>query len=64
MYHFRFASLSFLAVTLSLTNPLHSEPPPAQIDLGKFQQATQIDNVVVPVPAEIFLVLDKIGTPN
>ncbi len=51
-------------VFASLATPLLAEKPPAQIDLSQFQQATQIDNVIVPVPAEIFVVLDKIGTPN
>lgn len=51
-------------VLASASVPLFAEAPPAQIDLSQFQQATQIDNVIVPVPAEIFLVLDKIGTPN
>ncbi|HEX8371315.1 MAG TPA: hypothetical protein VF585_00925 [Chthoniobacterales bacterium] len=53
-----------LAVLLTSAAPVWAEPPPAQIDLKQFQQATQIDNVIVPVPAEIFLVLDKIGTVN
>lgn len=56
---------SFLTLTLfSTLLSAQAEKPPAQIDLSQFQQATQIDNVVVPVPAEIFLVLDKIGNPN
>ncbi len=61
MHYFRFPLV--VAAIASLAT-LHSETPPAQIDLKQFQQATQIDNVIVPVPAEIFLVLDKIGTPN
>ena len=56
--------LALVVTAIVSAAPLHSETPPAQIDLKQFQQATQIDNVIVPVPAEIFLVLDKIGTPN
>jgi len=61
MNYFR---LALLLPLFSLASPARAATPPAQIDLSQFQQATQIDNVVVPVPAEIFLVLDKIGTPN
>jgi hypothetical protein len=37
--------------------------PPAAIDLSKFPAAA-VDEVVVPVPSEIFSVLDKLGSPN
>ncbi len=63
MHHFRAAAFLVL-VLLTSALPLRAAAPPAQIDLKQFQQGTQIDNVIVPVPAEIFLVLDKIGTPN
>jgi len=33
------------------------------IDLAKFPAAS-VDDVVVPVPSEVFLVLDKLGSPN
>src|SRR4029077_2808175 len=36
---------------------------PSQIDLRKFP-ATQLDDVVVPLPSEVFNVLDKLGAPN
>lgn len=36
---------------------------PQSIDLSKFP-AAQVENIVVPVPSEVFLVLDKLGTPN
>ena len=36
---------------------------PTQIDLSKFPAAA-VDDVVVPVPSEIFIVLDKLGSPN
>src|SRR5262249_57798273 len=39
------------------------EPVPNQIDLRKFP-ATQLDEVVVPLPSEVFNVLDKLGAPN
>jgi hypothetical protein len=38
-------------------------PPPERIDLTKFP-ATQLDEVVVPLPSEVFNVLDKLGSPN
>lgn len=42
-----------------------AEPPPQKIDVSKLPgQAAVIDNVVVPLPSEIFKVLDKLGTPN
>jgi hypothetical protein len=41
----------------------YCDNPPNQIDLSKFP-ATQLDDVVVPLPSEIFNVLDKLGTPN
>jgi len=37
--------------------------PPAKIDVSQFP-ATMVDDVVVPVPSEIFSVLDKLGSPN
>lgn len=40
-------------------------PPPAQIDVERLpSQAKVIDRVVVPVPNEIFAVLDKLGKPR
>jgi len=40
-----------------------AEEPPQQIDLSKFP-AKSVEDVVVPVPSEIFNVLDKLGDPN
>jgi hypothetical protein len=40
-----------------------AQKPEKTIDLGQFPADT-IDNVVVPVPSEIFTVLDKLGNPN
>lgn len=44
---------------------LLADNPPKQIDLGKLPAQTKmIDNVVVPVPSEVFSALDKFGSPN
>ena len=53
---------SMAAAALS---PLGAQnPPPAKIDINSLPpQASVIDNVVVPVPSEVFGVLDKIGRP-
>lgn len=40
-----------------------AEKPAKKIDLGEFPADT-VDDVVVPVPSEIFMVLDKLGNPN
>lgn len=48
---------------LALASSLAQSPPAAQIDLSKFPAAA-VDEVVVPVPSEIFSVLDKLGSPN
>lgn len=40
-----------------------AQEPPRSIDLSKFPAAA-VDDVVVPVPSEIFNVLDKLGSPN
>ena len=37
--------------------------PPRRIDVGSLP-ATVVDEVVVPVPSEVFSVLDKLGAPN
>lgn len=39
------------------------EQPPAKIDVGALP-AKIVDDVVVPVPTEVFGVLDKLGSPN
>jgi len=43
--------------------PLHADNPPKKIALSDFPAAA-VDEVVVPVPSEIFAVLDKLGNPN
>src|ERR1700740_1582896 len=52
------ATTLFLAAMTSF-----GEAPPSHIDLSKFP-ATQLDDVVVPLPSEVFNVLDKLGSPN
>jgi hypothetical protein len=41
------------------------DEPKQHIDVGRLpQQATLVDDVIVPVPSEVFGVLDKLGSPN
>src|SRR6478609_8963665 len=54
--------LAGVAVFLSAISG-YGETPPSHIDLSKFP-ATQLDAIVVPLPSEVFNVLDKLGTPN
>lgn len=42
---------------------LFAETAPKQIDLSQFP-AESVEDVVVPVPSEVFNVLDKLGSPN
>lgn len=51
------------AMAFVAAGALFAEEPEAQIDLSKFPAAS-VENVVVPVPSEIFSVLDKLSTPN
>ncbi len=52
-----------LLVLGSLCSLDRAEAPPRQIDLSRFP-ATRLDDVVVPLPSEVFNVLDKLGTPD
>jgi len=53
------------AVLLSLNAPAFAQSePPKKIDIGSLSAATLVDEVVVPVPSEVFSVLDKLGSPN
>ena len=55
---------ALLLVLATLSAPAFAEPP-AHIDVGNLPAQTKmIDQVVVPVPSEIFGVLDKLGKPN
>jgi hypothetical protein len=54
-----------LALTLAAISPFALAEPAARIDVSKLpQQSQMIDEVVVPVPSEIFGVLDKLGKPH
>ncbi|MEO6848651.1 MAG: hypothetical protein ABI443_13050 [Chthoniobacterales bacterium] len=52
-----------IALCLFAATLTYAEEAQTQIDLSKFPAAS-VDNVVVPVPSEIFVVLDKLGTPD
>lgn len=55
----------FVFLFLAVTGSLRASDPPQHIDIGKLpDQAKLVDNVIVPVPSEIFSVLDKLGSPN
>jgi hypothetical protein len=42
-----------------------ADEPKQHIDVGRLpEQSTLVDDVIVPVPSEIFGVLDKLGSPN
>ena len=54
----------FLALAVISSTAL-AEPPPQRIDVQKLTgQAAVVENVVVPLPSEIFQILDKLGKPN
>lgn len=57
-----FSCLVALGLTLCV-NTIKAEPVPASINLSDFPAAS-VEDVVVPVPSEIFSVLDKLGNPN
>jgi hypothetical protein len=53
-----------LLALVALSSTVLAEPP-ARIDVSNLPaQSKMIDEVVVPVPSEIFGVLDKLGKPN
>ena len=54
-----------LSIFLATPGVILAADPPQHIDVSKLPgQATVVDNVIVPVPSEIFGVLDKLGSPN
>lgn len=55
------AAILFLLAAVAVAR-LRAEPPPAKIDIKSFR--TNVNDVVVPVPSEVFNVLDKLGHPN
>jgi hypothetical protein len=60
----RGATLFSLLVILTACPPsLRADTPPKKITLSDFPAAA-VQEVVVPVPSEIFAVLDKLGNPN
>ena len=48
---------------LLMISAAKADIPPKKITLSDFPAAA-VDEVVVPVPSEIFAVLDKLGNPN
>lgn len=60
------AALTLFALAGASFSPLAMGQEPKQhIDVGKLpQQATLVEDVIVPVPSEVFGVLDKLGSPN
>ncbi len=55
--------MTALVCTAVLAGVCQAQRPPETIDLSDFP-AQSIDEVVVPVPSEVFAVLDKLGNPN
>ena len=54
---------AFFILTASVV--FAQEQPKQHIDIDKLpQQARMVEDVVVPVPSEVFGVLDKLGSPN
>ena len=63
---FRRGMMGLLTILLTASvfrAPLSQAEPPKQIDVGSLP-ATVVDEVVIPVPTEVFGVLDKLGSPN
>jgi hypothetical protein len=55
--------LLFASMALAVSAPVWAEPP-QKIDVSSLPAAAKmIDEVVVPVPSEVFNVLDKLGRP-
>jgi hypothetical protein len=64
---YRFFSLSILVAALAMLalGAARADEPKQHIVVGHLpQQATVVEDVIVPVPSEVFGVLDKLGTPN
>ncbi len=55
---------TFLLALAVATTTAVAEPP-QRIDVQKLtDQAGVVENIIVPLPSEIFLILDKLGKPN
>jgi hypothetical protein len=58
-------SFFVLAMSLGSIGAAFAAGAPSHIDLGKLPpQAKLVEEVIVPIPSEIFGVLDKLGSPN
>jgi len=56
--------LLFASMAMAVSAPVWAEPP-QKIDVSNLPAAAKmIDEVVVPVPSEVFNVLDKLGSPQ
>lgn len=56
--------LPILLCVFSFTHLKAQDKAPAKLDLSKFPVGQLVDKVVVPIPAEVFAVLDKVGEPD
>ena len=56
-------ALATLLAACLLTGTSWGAEPPKSIDVGSLP-ATVVDEVVIPMPTEVFGVLDKLGSPN
>ncbi len=63
MNHIFPISISIACLFLILSPVMKADNPPKKISLSDFPAAA-VEEVVVPVPSEIFAVLDKLGNPN
>jgi len=60
-----FFALGTTLLLLAAAEPAGGDQPPRHIDVGNGSlPATLIDDVVVPLPGEVFAALDKIGSPD
>lgn len=57
------ALFSLLIASLPLSGLAKAAEPPKSIDVSSLP-ATVVDEVVIPMPTEVFGVLDKLGSPN
>jgi hypothetical protein len=54
-----------IALALMAPAPFAQDQPAQKINIGQLpKEARAVDEVIVPVPSEIFSVLDKLGKPN
>ena len=57
-------TLALTAASIAIA-AAYAEDAPKHIDVSTFPPASKIiDDVVVPVPSEVFAVLDKLGKPH